>query len=457
MTSNAPRAPIDLDAIERDLKPGQAATRAASAKAATAKSDPLSELARIVGQDDPFRALLEARGAGAAPAGQAKAARVEPSLYDAPPAAYAQGPHANSHPEAVPADAFDQYLASVEQVHRGQDEGQFQDPAAFDDGAAYRDAKPARAVKRKTLMRVGAGVGVLALCVTGALAWNATRSIGGDGGPVTVLADKSPLKVAPETADGVEIPDQNKQIYDRNAKDGQIKVVNREEQPIDVNQATRSVAAEGASQGGATPGGTGMLTESLGEPRRIRTVAVRPDAPPSGMQAQREQVAAAMPISPVPALQMPEPSSPPPAAEPPRRAATRSLTPTPAPAASSVAETPAAETAAPSRRPQQITAAAMPESTASTGEPAATEAPALIGGFAVQIGVQSSEADARAAFRKAQAKYSQLAGKPELIRQAEVNGKAIYRVRVGPFGKSEANSLCSALKGAGGACFVAAN
>ncbi len=56
-----------------------------------------------------------------------------------------------------------------------------------------------------------------------------------------------------------------------------------------------------------------------------------------------------------------------------------------------------------------------------------------------------------------QAKYSQLAGKPELIRQAEVNGKTIFRVRVGPLAKEAASSLCNSLQGEGGQCFVAKN
>jgi cell division septation protein DedD len=80
-----------------------------------------------------------------------------------------------------------------------------------------------------------------------------------------------------------------------------------------------------------------------------------------------------------------------------------------------------------------------------------------VSGFSVQLGVRSSAAEAKAAFRQMQAKYTQLAGKPELIRQAEVNGKTLYRVRVGPLEKSEAASLCSALQGAGGQCFVAKN
>src|SRR3954465_4428622 len=50
-----PRFAVDLDEIERQLSQGQPA----SAQAAPAtRNDPLAELARIVGQDDPIPSLL---------------------------------------------------------------------------------------------------------------------------------------------------------------------------------------------------------------------------------------------------------------------------------------------------------------------------------------------------------------------------------------------------------------
>ncbi|MFD1282485.1 SPOR domain-containing protein, partial [Methylobacterium goesingense] len=293
MTTNASRATVDFDAFARDLQQPQAPVQPAQvqpvAGAAAPKADPLAELARIVGQDDPFRALLQARDAQVA-----GRTRVEPSFGEAPaqpyaPQTYAQqpAPQAGSN-----ADAFDQYLASV-------DHGAYRDPqepypdanaAEFAPNDADARVRPLeRPRQRSRLVSVGAGLGVLALCVTGALAWRGLHgSTGGAGGVPTIMADTAPLKIAPQKADGVEIPDQNKQIYDRTAKDGQIRIVNREEQPLDVAQAAR--AALGSAEGGATPGSAaqtpqaqgqqgGGLTDSLGEPRRVRTVSVKPDTP----------------------------------------------------------------------------------------------------------------------------------------------------------------------------------
>jgi hypothetical protein len=468
MTGHASRATVDFDAFERELRQTSQEAIRAKAPQAAPKGDPLAELARIVGQDDPFRALLEAREKGvaqeAAPVTRAsetgRPARVEPTFVDEPAHDPARPQaHADMHGQSQsPADAFDQYLASVEQ---GMYADGTTDPAAFAEAdETYRTRSADRPRGRNRLVQVGAGLAVVAVCVGGALAWRGTHG-GGSGGPITVLADKTPLKVQPTATDGVEIPDQNKQIYNRNAKDGQIKIVNREEQPLDVNQPARTAAARSdggePGQGGATPGGT--LSDTFGEPRRVRTVSVKPDTPVHQPPAPASEAAQA-PASAIPTMTMPDTaaSTATPSSEP-RRSASRTLAT--APATTPVAEAPAEPPAAPAARPKapQRVASVSPETTASTSEPAPTSASltAPVSGYSVQLGVRGSESEARAAFREMQGKYSQLSGKPELIRQAEVNGKTLFRVRVGPLAKNEASSLCSALQGAGGQCFVAKN
>ncbi len=138
------------------------------------------------------------------------------------------------------------------------------------------------------------------------------------------------------------------------------------------------------------------------------------------------------------------------------------------PATETPAEAPAKPKAAPApapvavkKAPQRVASLgndpvqASPETTQATSAAIDTSSP--VSGYSVQLGVRNSAGDARAALHQMQAKYSRLAGKPELIRQAEVNGKTIFRVRVGPLAKEEASSLCSALQGEGGQCFVAKN
>jgi len=229
--TNASRAQIDLEALARDLRHDDGAPKAA-------KPDPLAELARIVGQDDPFRALLAARD------------NVRPSPVKEVPLAHDAGwaarpePHfAPEEPARVtPADAFDQYLASVERDMPSYPAAEVAPDAdeSYDDARSLRRAAP-----RRRFASVGAGLAVVAIAVTGALTYKSLHP-GKEGSVPVVQADTTPLKVAPKVADGVEIPDQNRQIYDRNAtsKDsGQIKVVNREEQPLDVTEAARAAGS----------------------------------------------------------------------------------------------------------------------------------------------------------------------------------------------------------------------
>ncbi len=154
--TNASRAQIDLEALARDLRHDGAARQGA-------KGDPLAELARIVGQDDPFRALLDARNeiganyVGAAPEPEARwDRRPEPSFAAEEPV------------RPNPADAFDQYLASVE-----RDMHQAPAPAG-EGGFAYAEPEQpyddARSLRRKSprsrLISVGAGIAVVAVAVT---------------------------------------------------------------------------------------------------------------------------------------------------------------------------------------------------------------------------------------------------------------------------------------------------
>jgi cell division protein FtsN len=92
-------------------------------------------------------------------------------------------------------------------------------------------------------------------------------------------------------------------------------------------------------------------------------------------------------------------------------------------------------------------------------EPTETSAaPIASPGFSVQLAYRSTERDARTTFDQLQQRFaSELSGFSPAIRQAEINGKTAYRVRVGPMSRDDAASLCSRLKTAGGQCFVANN
>ena len=116
------------------------------------------------------------------------------------------------------------------------------------------------------------------------------------------------------------------------------------------------------------------------------------------------------------------------------------------------------QTTSDAQRPRsELRVAAAPQ--AVLREPTETSAtPTTSPGFSVQLGVRNTERDGRALFEQLQSRFgADLSGFSPSLRQAEINGKTAYRVRVGPMSRDDAASLCSRLKAAGGQCFVANN
>lgn len=491
-----PRFAVDLGEIERQL--AQAGSPQAQ-PAAARSNDPLAELARIVGQEDPFQAIL-ANDDAARPRQQASAIddlfatrdTVTPAArqpqpqarhdaYDMPEldmGGYAQHEAPRSNAQAY---AYQQPAPAPQQA--SYNDGRYADEY-YDEGAdnyagsgnyaGNQYAQPERLDyppvekprSRKGLVAIGAVVG--AIVIGGGGAYFLTGSTGGAGGaPVLVQATNEPVKVQPQNPGGVEIPNQNKQIYER-AQQGETKVVNREEQPVDVKQAVRSNGGSTVADAtGATLAGNGPQARSaanslnLGEPRKVRTVTIRPDGTVAG--APEAANAHGHSASPVPAMTLPAEAHPAPVAQaavaqPKPAAATPVATPVaaapaPAPKPTPAAATPAAATPVQAPAPQRV-AAVQPAPVAAA--PAETTTTAS-GGFAVQLGLANSEGAAETAFASYQRKYPDLEGMSSMIRKAEVNGNTIYRVRVGPMSREEASSLCSKLQGQGGQCFVAKN
>ncbi|PVE25203.1 hypothetical protein DC522_06630 [Microvirga sp. KLBC 81] len=475
-----PRFAVDLNEIERHL--AQAGSPQVQ-PAAPRSNDPLAELARIVGQDDPFQAILANDGAAhprqqssaiddlfvardtVTPAPrqvQPQARSTEFGVRDFNTGGYApqpEAPRSNGQAYGYQQPAPAQQDAYNEAAYADE---YYDDGADGYDGAAY--AGPERldypAVEkprsRKGLIAIGAVVGAIVIGGGGAYFF-ASSPTGTSGKPILVQATTDPVKVQPQNPGGVEIPNQNKQIYER-AQQTETKVVNREEQPVDVKQAVRSTGGAVADATGTTvPGASGQArgasnSLNLGEPRKVRTVTIRPDGSVVGAP---EPAPAA---SPVPTMTMPatpaaQPAAVQTASGQPKPAAATPAAPAPTPKPAPAAATPVAATPAATPAPQKV-ASAQPVPVAA---PAATADTTTAGGYAVQLGLANTEDAAASAFASYQRKYPDLAGASSLIRKAEVNGNTIYRVRVGPMSRDEASALCSKLQGQGGQCFVAKN
>ncbi|MFJ5369811.1 SPOR domain-containing protein, partial [Bosea sp. CER48] len=331
------------------------------------------------------------------------------------------------------------------------------------------DLEPRRSRKGLWAAAAVIAVGLLGVGATFALRGGSATK---DGQPPVIAADRGPVKVEPANPGGAEIPNQNKQIYERAAEvpQGKSKVVNNEEQPVDVQQAARSMPPRVVMPGGGTAsalaaapaapersitGGEPGLTPmppvpGLGEPRKVRTVAIRPDGTPVPNPVA---VDVNQPIATGSAPTRAIGNAP--AATPPRPAATTASVPA-APKVQERAVTPPAATtpAAPTRL-----ASAPPAPAAAQPAPATAAVRAGTGDFVVQLGAPGSEAEARATFAALQRKYpQQLGGQAPIVRKTELaGGKTVYRLRVGPYSREDASTMCSALQAAGGQCFISKN
>ena len=460
-------------------------------RGATARTepDPLAELARLIGQTDPFGDVKRSAPpipaddpvdhfeplppieddvpAGPPPWIQRRMAQPEPppevevaphpvlrraAVYpdDQP---HVQHPEPESYPQADP-DRYDDVLygrlpdeqptyAYEDRVPRDAYEDQFpretysEAPFGYQDGYGEEEGEPAAPRHRGRMATV---VAVLALAVVGTGAAYAYRTYVGtapSGAPPVIRADAEPNKIVPQqTISGDAV---GKLIQDRmSTENGTEQMVSREEQPVDVKEATTSgprVVFPPLNQNANPPPAASVApnirppatvangTLAGDEPRRVRTLTVRGD------QADLAAAAVARPESQATA------------------ATTRHAAP-----ATPDANVPLSLSPRTSSESQTRVASTHP------GQPIA--AAAGTGGYLVQIASQRNEADAKASFRVLQNKFpSVLGSRDPVIRRADLGAKGVYyRAMVGPFGSSgEASRVCSSLKSAGGQCVVQRN
>jgi hypothetical protein len=462
------------DQKQQLYRSSEAPTRGTRPAASPTGSDPLAELARLIGQTDPFAEFdrQNARRAAVPPTPPtAPPPSFGPSDYfDAPaappPAGLQPPPYAPPSGMRQPYATGDHYAAESEgSGHPADEHGGFDPPAyhpgnaqfAAEDEGYYEDGRLPK--RRMGIMAIAA---VFALAVIGTAGAFGYRAIFGgsrsSSPPPVIKADTAPSKIMPAAASKTP----NKLIYDRVADHAQDeKLVSREEKPVEIKsvgiQTNPAIAAAPPLQGIAAPQpGSGVIS---GEPKKVHTIAIHPDQ--SGM-AGNQPVAAAPPPTPAPVRQVPvrAASNPPPAANqppplPPRPAEARAVPPAQHTTAAVSRNAPLSlnPNAPPERAPMRTAAVAAPAA------PAAAVAHSG-GGYAVQVSSQRSEADAQAAFRSLQAKFpKQLGGRQAFIHKVDLGAKGTYyRAMVGPFANAnEAGELCSGLKAAGGQCLIQRN
>jgi hypothetical protein len=498
--------------IQRVFRASQSPARnAPSSASAPAAGDPLAELARLIGQSDPFAefgrdqsraAQFAAERPAYAPPAQDRFAAAPPVYPDeryampayatpgddhvVPPMQSAPFPPPPGPPPptqydrqgydpAYPQDAYAQGIVPEEGDQSGYEQGPYfpNEPySAADDEHLYDDAPPRR---RIGVLAIAA---VLALAVIGTAGAFGYRMLFGSSGsaakpPPVIKAEATPSKIVPAAQSKDPT---GKSIYDRVNNSQNEKVVSREEQPVDIRDrpvGTVSIQGQGGTPSGATQQaslGTGVIGV---EPKKIHTIAIHPGTAPQDQAVQPSPPAPA----PVPARAQPAPPSPPPAEQrtvaeaQPRQVARAEPKPVRAVAATPPSNAPlslnpnspapAPAPAAPARPARTAVAstqsAPVQSAPAQSGSVASGSAASGSGGYAVQIVSRHNEADAQASFQSLQSKFpQQLSGRTPVIRRVDLGAKGVYyRALVGPFGSAdEASQLCSNLKAAGGDCLV---
>jgi len=464
-----------------------------SEQSASGASDPLAELARLIGQSDPFGEYRRRNVQAAAPDAhwEANASRsYGGQSYDAP--SYAEDAHryqgyqsqdyrapsdegqlhsptgqAYADPDYPAQNYSAQEFAAQDYPAQGQvapdyaaqgytpqggypaedyrqphempaflNQPGFDQPAYGIEGDDAEDEDVTR--RRRKVLVSSAAVMLIIVGAAGAFGYRTLSGAVNAGPPPIIKADTAPSKIVPpgqrDNAGGKAIQDR---IGDRAAGE---RVVSREEQPVEAKPQPRVVFPAGsnvASADAANAAAAPTQSSNLTDPKRIRTIAIRPDQPVGGDPAAVAAANTARAASQTSAAPVPLPPAEPPRAAPATQAQASargplSLSPDAAP--------PAAAAAAPTRT------ASLPPRAASTAAP----------GAYVQVASQRSEADAQQSFRALQAKYpSVLGGKSASILRADLGTKGVYyRAMVGPLSGPAAVDLCGSLKAAGGSCII---
>ncbi|SDM91773.1 SPOR domain-containing protein [Afipia sp. GAS231] len=476
-----------------------------------AESDPLAELARLIGQTDPFGTAgadkappphpLQSRAnprpqpyipadederadpmpppwmqraRQEAPPPAEDYADEEPEYEPAPvhplhryaaqqPAAPAQGYQQDYQEEQHRADEEPQHYADEEQpadpsryddalygqIESGQQEYQ-RDPAYPDDPYAYQSEYEEPPEPKRRSSGVVTVAAVLALAVVGTGAAFAYRTYVGSprsGEPPIIKADNSPTKIVPAPADSASGKTPDRMV----PGDGGEKLVSREETPVDVNSRSGGprVVFPPLNQNGSPPP---VSSVSPGAPPPATAAnGTMPNSEPRKIKTLAVKGDAAE-----------NGGAPAPVAAPATKPASAARTAT-APAAPPVAHNPSsANASAPlSLAPGGAQPDPGPTRMAATNPAQTAPAPSAGGGYVVQVSSQKSESDAQASFRALQGKYpSVLGSQPVVVKRVDLGEKGVYyRAFAGPFGSADqATQICNNLKAAGGPqCLIQRN
>lgn len=345
-----------------------------------------------------------------------------------------QSPHVPHDPYA---DQPDPYVdpEPVAAGYRAPAPDPYYDPYTAQDSqyegyeGGYEEAPP----RRRGIINAAIVAGGLA--VFGGIifyAYNQGMRAGTESVAPILRADNSPTKIKPENPGGLEVPNQDKLIYDRlnpgAGEGGQVeRLLPPPEAPMQRPQAEPALPPELPEDGGMpmAEAGEAQVTASappqpLYPPPQQQQPAYQPTtpaAPPPQYQPQQQAPAVAPPVQQTRPQQQPQNLTPPPVAARPTPA------PTPVPA------------------PPPAAATTTPKPTTGT--------------VRVQVAAVDAEGKAAAEWGRLQRKFPELAGLSMRTVRADLGAKGIfYRIQGGPVDEARAKQICAALAAQGAGCVL---
>ncbi|TWA70787.1 sporulation related protein [Azospirillum baldaniorum] len=292
---------------------------------------------------------------------------------------------------------------------------------------------------RRGLLGLGlAVVGIVAFAGAIVVVYSGKGQSTPDGGPPLLMADSAPTKARPEQPGGMEVPHQDKLVYerlnDRGSKSQIERLLPPPEEPL-----PRPVVAPQLPPSPTLPEAPAVAQLPPPPPGSTTTVPRQDSegAPPAAAPAPPPAVAA-LP-APAPAAPAPKPQPAPPAAKP---------APAP-PQAQTPPQTPPA--AAPKPQP------APPVAAAPAPQPAPAPAKASGGGnWRVQLAAVRSEAEASTEWKRLTSRHgAALGGLSMQVAKADLGEKGIfYRIQGVGLDEERAKSVCAQLKSQNVGCVV---
>ncbi len=468
-------AEINLEEFERRLR--------AAGTQQTGVEDPLSELERLVESSRP--------ASMSSPSARVVSGSVRAAGESAEPLEMA--PLRSSIDEAH-VEQIDTAAASAEAL---RDDDAFSDHGQEPNPAAAKPVGARAGWKLKTSALALAGVAMIG----GVFAFR-----GGVPGlpkaPPFIAAAKGPTKVQPPSDQTVAPSnDAYASLLRDSTQVAGVKVVNTEEQPVDLNaQASLANAPASKANAPADAGATQAAPSAMAsatpvaatvntpfvappvtppppmalqfpDPKPVRTVSLRPDGTPIATPVPTDAAASGesshegdapkpsaerAPDAPVGAAQSSTPKL-----DLPTKLSSKSSarvvvakTDTTAPGAAGETNQPL-QLGASAKTTKSERAEAEPPA-ASARQPVDPTSATTSGGWAVQLGAPRSEAEAKRELARINAKYaSALSGVTIGVHKAVVKHETIYRLRVVGLSKADAAALCARVKGDGGDCFIA--